>query len=179
MTVYRIPLPARSSPATAAPGHASPERWLLGLVASHARWPADRYEFHLPQTGLPLFLDHQERLIDGSGMVDGDVGAARFFCEVADLGLIALIEVSADHPYLLWDVAEGRRAGLSIGYALDTVPGGDGPEWLYVREVSLTSRPRDPLARVISSGQLALDDWAALSGEPVPAAAQAACPDGP
>jgi hypothetical protein len=97
-------------------------------------------------------------------MVPGDVGAARRFAEVDGLGVICLIEIAADYAGVLWDVAEGRRNGLSVTAHLVEPPGG-GLEWVYFSEVSLTSTPRDPLARVVSSGQLALDDWRTLTGE--------------
>jgi hypothetical protein len=167
VTVYRIPPPARSGPAT---GNAGPEHWLCGIAASYERWPQPEYTFQIPPTGLPLYIGHEEKWIDSSGMVPGEVGAARRFAEIDGVGLVTLIEVAADHATLLWDVAEGRRSGLSIGGCLDPPPGG-GPEWLYIREVSLTEHPADPRARVISSGELALRDWEVLTGEHVPAAA--------
>lgn len=159
--------PARSGPAAA--GSPGVERWLTGLAASYERWPRDEYTFRLPPCAMPLYAGHQEQRIVSSGEpAPGDVGVVRLAAEVEDLGVIVLIEVGADYPSLLWDVTEGRRRGLSIGYCTDPPPGG-GPEWLYIREVSLTERPADRLARVVSSGPLALSDWSALTGEPAPA----------
>lgn len=166
MTTWQIPPPARSGPA--ATGNLSVERWLTGICATYERWPQDEYTFRLPPTGLPLYVSHEEERIVTSGFAPGDVGAARRFAEVDGLGIVVLIEVGADYPSLLWDVAEGRRNGLSIGYCTDEPPGG-GPEWLYIREVSLTERPADPLARVVSCGAVALSDWEILTGERVPA----------
>src|SRR5205823_7671310 len=117
---------------------------------------ADRYTFQLPCTGLPVFIGHQ--WVCSSGMVPGDVGAARRFAEVDGLGVICLIEITPDHPGVLWDVAEGRRRGLSVT-AHPVEPPGGGLEWVYFSEVSLTSTPRDPLARIVSRDRLALDDW--------------------
>jgi len=138
------------------------ERWLCGVAASREQWPEDRYTFQLPCTGLPVHIDHQDLWACSSGMVPGDVGAARRFAEVGGLGVVCLIEIAADHPAVLWDVAEGRRKGLSVT-AHPVEPPGGGLEWVYFSEVSLTSTPRDPLARIVSSGQLALDNWRILA----------------
>jgi hypothetical protein len=130
------------------------------------KWPPGEYTFRLPLTGLPVYVDHQEEQAAASGFVPGDIGAARRFAEVDGIGLVTLIEIHA--PAVLWDLAAGRRTGLSIGYCLDPPPDG-GPEWVYLREVSLTSQPGDPRARVVSSGRLALHNWEVLTGEFVPA----------
>lgn len=165
MTAWRIPPPARSGPAAA--GSPGAERWLCGIAASYERWEPGRYSFRLPPCAVPLYAGHQEKRITISGEpAPGDVGVARRFAEVDGIGVVVLIEVA--EPSLLWDVAEGRRNGLSIGYCTDPPPGG-GPELLYIREVSLTGHPADPLARVISQGKLALGDWVALACEGAPA----------
>ena len=164
MTAYGLP-PADPGPrAAAGPGV---ERWLFGLAASYERWPQDRYTFALPTVGLPLYVGHEERRVVSSGLIAGDVGAARYFAEVDGLGLVVLAEVAPDHPGIMWDLSEGRFNGLSIGCCLDPLPGSDH-EWVYLREVSLTNHPADPRARVISTGRLAFADWELLTGEPAP-----------
>jgi hypothetical protein len=164
MTAYWIPPPARSGPAVAGSGSLSVERWLCGVAASVEAWPPDRYTFQLPELGLPVHVDHAEQMFAPSGAVDASIGTARRFAEVDGLGVICLIEIAADHPSVVWDVAEGRRNGLSVT-AYPVEPPGGGLEWVYFSEVSLTSTPRDPLARIVSSGQLALGDWRTLTGE--------------
>ena len=166
MTAWPVPPPARSGPAAA--GSPGTERWLCGICASYEAWPPGEYTFRLPAVGLPLYVGHQaQRVVSSGEPAPGDVGACRRFAEVDGLGAVVLIEISADYPSLLWDVAE-RGAGLSVTAHLDEPPGG-GPVWVYFSEVSLTGHPRDPLARVVSSGALALADWEALTGEPAPA----------
>lgn len=167
MTVWRIPPPVRGGPAAA--GNLGVERWLCGVAASYEKWPEDRFAFRLPVCGLPVYVGHEEKRIVSSGEpAPGDVGVARRFAEVEDLGVIVLIEIGADYPSLLRDLTEERRTGLSVCAYLDPAPDG-GPVRVYFSEVSLTEHPRDRLARVVSTGQLALDDWASLTGEPVPA----------
>jgi len=163
VTAYRIPLPARSGPADVGDGRFSVERWACGVAASWEEWPPDRYTFALPNVGRPVFVDHEEDQIVTSGSAPADVGVARRFAETGGL-VIVLIELSA--ASVVWDLAQGKRNGLSIKAHLDPPPGG-GPEWVHIAEVSLTSRPRDPLARVVSTGQFALHDWQVLTGEPV------------
>jgi hypothetical protein len=77
--------------------------------------------------------------------------------------VIVLMEITS--PSVLWDVAEGRRNGLSIHAHMGEPPVGDR-EWVWISEVSLTATPKDPLARVVSIGRLALHDWEVLTGEP-------------
>jgi hypothetical protein len=166
---YRVPVPARSGPAAA--GSLSAEAWLCGVAASYEEWPQAEYTFRLPELALPVYVDHEEKQISSSGYLPGDVGAARRFAEVDGLGVIVLIEIAADHPAILWDVAAGRRTGLSVSAHLDEPPGG-GPTWVWFSEVSLTSRPADQLARVVSTGQLAFDDWRALTGQDPPRLAE-------
>lgn len=163
MTTYRVPVPAASPHTASSPPGA--DRWACGIAASYGRWPRDRFRFVLPGTGLPLYVRHEAKQIAVSGLVSGAVGAARFFAEVEGVGLVTLIEVSAEHPSIMWDWSHGRQAGLSV-YAewLDDVPDGARRQ-VHFREVSLTGTPRDPLARVVSLGQMALDDWATLTGE--------------
>ncbi|HXZ72639.1 MAG TPA: hypothetical protein VEH31_17455 [Streptosporangiaceae bacterium] len=91
-----------------------PERWLFGLASSYEMWPPDRYTFRLPPCALPLYASHEEHRAVSSGFVPGDIGVARMFAEVEGLGLCVLAEVSGDHPGILWDLAEGRRNGLSV-----------------------------------------------------------------
>jgi hypothetical protein len=154
----------------AEPPAARPEsaQWLFGLCATYDRWPREEYSFRLPPCGIPLLLDHRERQIVTSGVAPGDVGVARRFAEIPDLGVVCLLEVSRSHPTILWDIAEDRRSGLSVKAHLDPPPGG-GPDWVYLREVSLTSAPADSRARVASSGVNALADWELLTGEVVAA----------
>ncbi|MBO0813678.1 MAG: hypothetical protein J2P30_00775 [Actinobacteria bacterium] len=143
----------------------SPERWLFGLAASREEWPAGEYEFRLPPCGLPLLIGHEEYSLAPSGRVPGDVGVARRFHEVSE-GIVCLAEIGAEFVSVLWDVAERKRAGLSVKAHLDPPPGG-GPTWVYFAEVSLTATPADRLARVVSHGKAALEDWQALTGEEV------------
>lgn len=165
MTAWQIPPPARSGPDAA--GNLGAERWACGIAASYQEWPQAEYTFRPPDDiGLPVYVGHQEKRIITSGFADGSVGAARRFAEVDDIGVIVLLEVA--EPSVLWDIAESRRCGLSVTAYVDPPPGG-GPAWVYFSEVSLTEHPRDPLARVVSTGQLALSDWASLTGEPAPA----------
>jgi hypothetical protein len=160
VTAYRVP--ARSGPADVGDGRFSVERWLCGVVASYEEWPQDRFSFRLSGGGLPLFISHEEQFIHYSGTVPGDVGAARRLVELEGIGVVALIEVSA--PAVLLDVAQGKRTGLSVcAHVDDEVP--VGPAWVWFSELSLTEHPVDPLARVVSTGQVALDDWLALTGE--------------
>ncbi len=167
MTTWQMPPPARSGPAAA--GSLGVERWLTGICASYERWPQGEYTFRLPPTGLPLYAGHQEQRIVSSGEpAPGDVGVARRFAEVDGLGVVVLLEVGADYPSLLWDIAESRRCGLSVTAYVDPPPDG-GPAWVHFSEVSLTEHPRDPLARVVSTGALALADWTSLTGELAPA----------
>jgi hypothetical protein len=166
VTAYRVPRPVRSGPADA--GNLGAEKWLCGIAASYERWPQDEYTFRVPPCALPLYAEHREEMLVPAGEVPAVIGAARRFREIEGVGLVSLIEVGGAHPSVVWDVAAGRRAGLSIGYCLDPPPDG-GPEWICLSEVSLTGTPGDPRARVISSGQLALDDWRALTGEAVSA----------
>jgi hypothetical protein len=86
VTTYRIPPPARSGPATAA----AVERWLCGIAASYERWPREGYTFVIPPTGLPLYTGHEEQRFVTSGIVGGDVGAARRFAEVDGVGLVTI-----------------------------------------------------------------------------------------
>lgn len=163
MTTWRIPPPGRSGPA---PAGNSAERWLCGIAASYEQWPPGEYRFQLPDWGLPVYADHrEERHVSSGEPAPADVGAARKFHEIDGLGVVVLIEISADYPGLLRDVAERKRTGLSVCAHLDEPPIG-GPAWVYFSEVSLTDHPRDPLARVVSTGRLALGDWEALTGEP-------------
>ena len=167
MTVWRIPPPVRGGPAAA--GNLGVERWLCGVAASYEKWPQGEYTFQLPDWGLPVLVAHEDRRVVSSGEpAPGDVGAARRFAEVDGLGVVVLLELSADYPSLLRDLAEERRTGLSVTAYVDPPPDG-GPAWVYFSEVSLTEHPRDPLARVVSSGHLALGDWASLTGELAPA----------
>ena len=161
MTEYRVPLPARSGPADAA--DLGVERWACGVAASYEEWPPDRYEWRLPEYGLPLRVDHREQMFASSGAVDGTVGAVRRFAQVDSL-VVCLIEVTS--PSVMWDWSRGVRCGLSVMSHVDEPPAG-GPAWVYFSEVSLTGHPKDPLARVVSLGQAGLDDWRALTGEEV------------
>lgn len=165
MRQYRIPPPARLGAASGA-GSVSVERWLCGLAATYDLWPRAEYTFRLPDIGRPVYVDHHEERVVSSGMADASVGVARRFAEIDGLRVVVLLEITS--PSVLWDVAEGRRNGLSISAHMDEPPGG-GPEWVYIAEVSLTATPRDPRARVVSTGQLALRDWEVLTGEVVPA----------
>ncbi|HET9969820.1 MAG TPA: hypothetical protein VFQ68_16415 [Streptosporangiaceae bacterium] len=164
MTAWRIPPPARGAPAAA--GKLSAERWLCGVAASYEEWPQAEYTFRLPGYGLPVYVGHEAERIVTSGFVPGDVGAARRFAEIDGLGVVVLIEISADYPSLLWDVSAGKRCGLSVCAHIDEPPGG-GQAWVYFSEVSLTEHPQDPRARVVSSGTLALQDWQDLAGEAI------------
>jgi hypothetical protein len=141
------------------------ERWACGVAASHQEWPPDRYTFQLTDIGRPVYLDHEPDWLGASGYIPGDVGVCRRFAEVDGL-VIVLLEITA--PAVLLDLAAGKRTGLSVTAHLDPPPDG-GPDWVYIAEVSLTSRPKDPLARVVSTGLLALRDWETLTGEAVAA----------
>jgi hypothetical protein len=163
VTVYRIPPPVRSGPAV--PSSLGVERWACGVCASWEQWPADRFTFQLPDIGRPVFVEHREEMFVSSGMAAASVGTARRFAQVDGL-VIVLLEIT--EPSVLWDLAEGKRNGLSIKAHMDPPPTG-GADWTYIAEVSLTARPKDPLARVVSTGQVALDDWLSLTGEAVPA----------
>lgn len=169
MTAYVLPpWPPRPGSQVALPAAPpDPGRWFLGLAASYQRWPRDAYEFVVPPCAVPLYNGHRERFIVSSGAVPGDIGVCRRFTEVEDQGLVVLAEVAAVHaPGIIRDFAWGRAGGLSVKvHLLDDSP--DGVTWLYPSEVSLTSCPADPPCRVISTGQRALDHWAALTGETV------------
>lgn len=165
MAVY-VPPPVRAGAADA--GSLSAERWACGVAASSEEWPEDRFTWRLPEYGLPLRIDHEEEWIVPSGSAPGEVGAARRFADIG--GLVAvLLEITA--APVIWDLAEGRRRGLSVMAHVHEPPGG-GPAWVYFSEVSLTSRPKDPLARVVSTGRLALADWRALTGDQGPLLAE-------
>jgi hypothetical protein len=159
VTVYRVP--ARSGAAVAS--DLGVEKWACGVAASWEQWPPDRFEFRLADIGRPVYVDHHPEQIAAPGFVPADVGTARRFAQVDGL-LVVLLEITS--PGVLWDLAQGKRNGLSIKAHLDQPPGG-GPQWAYIAEVSLTSRPKDALARVVSTGQLALDYWRTLTGEEV------------
>jgi hypothetical protein len=159
MTAWQVPPPARSGPAAA--GSLGAQRWACGIAASYQEWPQAEYTFRPPDDiGLPVYVGHQETRIVTSGFADGSVGAARRFAEVPGLGVVVLLEIAG--LSVLRDIAEGKRCGLSVTAYVDPPPGG-GPAWVYFSEISLTEHPRDPLARVVSSGALALSDWASLT----------------
>jgi hypothetical protein len=167
VTTYRVPSPA-AAPHTAA-SSPSAARWALGLAASCEQWPQSRFQFVLPATGLPLFVRHEDTRFVSSGSVSGQVGAARYFAEISGLGVVCLIEVSAEYPSIMWDWAQGRQAGLSVtAHYLEDVPDGARSP-VHFSEVSMCDSPRDPLAWVVSLGQMALDDWTVLTGEDAPA----------
>jgi hypothetical protein len=162
VTVYRVPA---AVPHTAAPAAPSADRWALGLAASYQHWPQDRYEFRLPGTGLPLYAEHEYAWAVTSGFISAALGAARYFAEVDNVGLICLIEVES--PSVMWDWARGVRAGLSVcAHHPDEAPDG-GLIPVHFSEVSLAGTPTDPAARVVSLGQMALDDWQWLTHEEV------------
>jgi hypothetical protein len=162
VTVYRVPAREAAEAILGLPQDrpADPGRWCFGLAASYESWPAGEYELVTPRTGLPLFHEHEERRVVSSGFARADLGAARRFHQVPDLGLVALIEVTS--PSALFSIRQGELTGLSVCAHLDD---GADPVRVHFSELSLTSRPADAPCRIISHGRTALCDWELLTGE--------------
>jgi hypothetical protein len=119
---------------------------------------------------VPLRLDHAPVAIEPSGMVILDIGMARRFCPVTAPvdGLLCLGEIDQD-PWgdaLLEDLLLHQEQqpwlpgwGMSLG-ALH-FPG----ECALPFELSLTTRPGFPDAKVISVGERAVKTFEFLAGE--------------
>jgi hypothetical protein len=154
-----------------------PSRLVCGVatcfgVRSHDGriWQREEFDAWLRlEEAVPLRVDHAPLAIESNGTFVNDVGAARRFCPVTAPveGLLTLCEISPG-PWgdaLLEDLLLHQQRwhlpqyGMSLGA-------------LHIRgeaampyEVSLTTRPGFPDAKVISVGERAMKTFEFLSGD--------------
>jgi hypothetical protein len=153
-----------------------PSRLVAGIAtefgvrnANGRQWTLPQFEQWLElQLGLPILHDHLP-VIDPHGRIS-TTGTARRFAPVEHPceGLLALAEIDrtptgdsvlAELRASL-DAWSGRSQwGFSIGaHIVD--------DMIIPFEISMTSRPAFPMAKILSVGEGAAEDWELLTGQP-------------
>lgn len=166
----------------------NPERAVVGLVTVFEEpdinegevWRSWQFaDFVSAQIGVPMLLEHRD---EADPLSAGILGTWRTFATLAagttPAGLLGLGELghSPIAEDLLRRLAEqldpwrnGPEFGLSVT-AFDASEVEDRSR-MWVKEVSLTTRPAHPMAKVLGVGPYALDVWRLLTGTEPPTVA--------